>query len=330
VLDGLISAFKYDRTYFDKLVSSVGPLMEKLTSGKIAELIAPEYFDVHDPRPIFDWEQVIRQQAIVYVGLDALSDTTVASAVGNAMFADLTSVAGRLYKHGRYAGLPDIGELGESPPISVHADEFNELIGEEFIPLLNKAGGAGFQVTAYTQTWSDIEARVGNRALAGQVAGNLNTLIVLRVLDPVTARMLTDKLPEVEINMLMQVTGATDSSVPGSEVDFTSSSQDRIAVQRVPTLAPADLIALPKGQAFALLEGGQLWKLRLPLPDSRHDSQLPATLAAAAEEMANHYRTGERWWVTEPGSGWTPQAGQTMASALGGGSEFGPKEGAHG
>jgi conjugative coupling factor TraD (TOL family) len=34
VLDGLISAFKYDKTYFDKIVSSVGPLMEKLTTGK--------------------------------------------------------------------------------------------------------------------------------------------------------------------------------------------------------------------------------------------------------------------------------------------------------
>ena len=30
VLDGLVSAFKYDKTYFDKIVSSVGPLMEKV------------------------------------------------------------------------------------------------------------------------------------------------------------------------------------------------------------------------------------------------------------------------------------------------------------
>ena len=36
--------------------------------------------------------------------------------------------------------------------IVIHADQFNELFGDEFIPLLNKAGGAGFQVSAYTQT----------------------------------------------------------------------------------------------------------------------------------------------------------------------------------
>jgi hypothetical protein len=31
-------------------------------------------------------------------------------------------------------------------------------------------------------------------------------------------------------------------------------------------ITPADLVALPKGQAFALIEGGQLYKLRLPMP----------------------------------------------------------------
>ena len=198
VLDGLVSAFKYDKTYFDKIVSSVGPLMEKLTTGKIAELISPDYLNAEDNRPIFEWLEVIRRKGIVYVGLDALTDTTVASAVGNSMFADLVSVAGYIYKH----GIADAEDDPNQPPntvptISMHADEFNELIGEEFVPLLNKAGGAGFQVTAYTQTWSDVEARIGNRAKAGQVAGNFNTMIMLRVKELATAEMLTDQLPRV-------------------------------------------------------------------------------------------------------------------------------------
>jgi hypothetical protein len=40
----------------------------------------------------------MRQKAVVYVGLDALSDSTVAHAVGAAMFADLTSIAGKFSK----------------------------------------------------------------------------------------------------------------------------------------------------------------------------------------------------------------------------------------
>ncbi len=291
VLDGLVSAIKYDRTYFDKIVASVGPLMEKLTSGKVAELISPDYFDLEDPRPLFDWLQVIRKRGIVYVGLDALSDPTVAAAVGNSMFADLTSVAGRLYKHGHAQGLPELLEASPPPRIAVHADEFNELIGEEFVPLLNKAGGAGFQVTCYTQTWSDVEARLESRAKAGQVAGNLNTLIVLRVLDEATAEMLTSKLPEVEVRALKMRSGATDSSLPATSVDFVSTTLEDVATERVPLLTPADLISLPKGQAFALLEGGQLYKLRLPLLDDPGDPAMPPSLQAAVEEISRHHTT---------------------------------------
>ena len=303
VLDGLVSAFKYDKTYFDKIVSSVGPLMEKLTTGKIAELISPDYLDEADARPIFEWMDVIRRKGIVYVGLDALTDTTVASAVGNSMFADLVSVAGHIYKHGVKADPVDAGQVTSStiPTISMHADEFNELIGDEFVPLLNKAGGAGFQVTAYTQTWSDVEARIGSRAKAGQVAGNFNTLIMLRVKELATAEMLTDQLPKVEVFTLMSVSGVGDSSDPGSGVDFTSRNEDRISVSEVPMLTPAELVALPKGQAFALLEGGHLWKLRMPLPNARGDQAMPQGLADIASEMQRTYNPSDQWYrVQDP------------------------------
>jgi conjugative coupling factor TraD (TOL family) len=297
VLDGLVSAFKYDKTYFDKIVSSVGPLMEKLTTGKVAELISPDYLNAEDNRPIFEWLEVIRRKGIVYVGLDALTDTTVASAVGNSMFADLVSVAGHIYKHGIADPVDDPSQSPNIlPTISLHADEFNELIGDEFVPLLNKAGGAGFQVTAYTQTWSDVEARIGNRAKAGQVAGNFNTMIMLRVKELATAEMLTDQLPRVEVFTLMSVSGVDDSSDPTSGVDFKSRNEDRISVSEVPMLTPAELVALPKGQAFALLEGGQLWKLRMPLPDAKNDPVMPESLTDIANEMERTYITNDHWY----------------------------------
>lgn len=304
VLDGLISAFKYDKTYFDKIVSSVGPLMEKLTTGTIAALISPDYQDEQDARPIFEWMEVVRRKGIVYVGLDALTDTTVASAVGNSMFADLVSVAGTIYKHGVVApgSATSLAENARQtlPTISLHADEFNELIGDEFVPLLNKAGGAGFQVTAYTQTWSDVEARIGSRAKAGQVAGNFNTMLMLRVKELDTAEMLTEQLPRVEVFTLMSVSGVDDSSDPGSGVDFKSRNEDRISVSEVPMLTAADMVTLPKGQAFALLEGGQLWKIRIPLPDDRSDAAMPGNFEEMAEAMRRSYITNDHWYrVTE-------------------------------
>ena len=299
ILDGLRSAVRYDRTYFDKIVASLLPLLEKLTTGRIAELLAPDYMDMRDARPIFDWEQVIRKKAVVYIGLDALSDSEVASAVGNSMFADLVSVAGHIYKHGMHAGLP-AGGAGKNV-VNLHCDEFNELMGDEFIPLINKGGGAGMQVTAYTQTSSDIEARIGNAAKTAQVQGNFNNMIMLRVRENRTAELLTTQLPQVEIYTKTLVSGHQDTADVSAGQDFTSSTQDRVGTVKVPLLEPADIVTLPKGQAFALLEGGQLWKIRMPLPAGDTDDLLmPESISRVAEAMRQNYHSGEGWWNAPP------------------------------
>ncbi len=293
--DALISILSNDRTYFEKLVSSLYPLLEKLTTGKVAELISPDYSNLEDTRRIFDWQTVINNGGIVYIGLDALTDAEVAGAVGNSMFSDLTSVAGQIYKHGQSYGLP---VKAKPRKISVHADEFNELIGDEFIPLINKAGGAGFQITAYTQTWSDVEARIGSKAKADQIGGNFNTLIMLRVKNTATAEILTDQLPEVDLISTVAASSANDTNDPTDFADFASKNEDRVTYEKAPMLSPADLVQLPKGQAFALIEGGQLYKLRMPLADPSHDPAMPENLETIALAMRKQYETkspGESW-----------------------------------
>jgi conjugative coupling factor TraD (TOL family) len=296
ILEGLRSAVRYDKTYFDKIVASLLPLLEKLTTGKIAQLLAPNYSDFNDPRPVIDWMQVIRQRAIVYVGLDALSDTEVAAAVGNSMFADLVSVAGHIYKFGVDDGLP-----GTRPhrkiPINVHADEFNELMGEEFLPMINKGGGAGLQITAYTQTMSDIQARIGNAAKAAQVIGNFNNLIMLRVRETATAELLTRQLPKVEVYTSTIISGASDTSDPQGQSAFTSNTVDRLTAASVPMIEPAHIVALPKGQAFALLEGGNLYKIRMPLPQTDPREHIPPDIQTLADHMRENYRPSGQWWM---------------------------------
>lgn len=297
VCQSLVATFKYDPKHLEKLTASLMPLMEKLTTGKCAELISPDYLDKDDQRPIFTWKDIIRTGGIVYVGLDALSDPEVAAAVGNSMFADLTSVSGAIYKHGINHGLPDIDGLGESKrKINIHADEFNELIGDSFIPLLNKAGGAGFQVTAYTQTWSDVQARLGNHDKAGQVAGNFNTMIMLRVLEQKTAEMFTNKLNQVEINHLTLLSGTTDNSDPDSSQHFVSKTEQRNTTQTVDLIEPGDFTRLPKGQAFALLEGGKAYKIRLPLPDDSDLEELPSKLTTIVDDMREQYKSCTADW----------------------------------
>jgi conjugative coupling factor TraD (TOL family) len=296
VMDGLRSAVRYDKTYFDKIVASLLPLLEKLTTGRMAELIAPDYHDVNDPRPIFDWMQVVRKRAVVYVGLDALSDTEVAAAVGNSMFSDLVSVAGHIYKYGIDDGLP--GEASGKVAINLHADEFNELIGDEFIPMINKGGGAGLQVTAYTQTLSDIEAKIGNRAKAGQIIGNFNNLFMLRVRETATAELLTNQLPKVQVFTATPASSASDAV--NGKTAFTSNTHDQLSATSVPMLEPAHVVGLPKGQCYALIEGGNLWKVRMPLPAVDPDEAMPKDLQELAEKMRKTYlvgqATGSEWW----------------------------------
>lgn len=286
VADALISILSNDRTYFEKLVNSLYPLLEKLTSGKLAELISPDYFDTSDPRPIIDWMSIINRGGIVYMGLDALSIPDVAQTVAAAGLADLTSVAGSIYKHTSTYGM---SKAGKARRIRLHADELNELIGPEFIQLANKAGGAGVNITGYTQTGQDIEAKVGNAAKAGQIGGNLNTLIMLRVKNKETAEILTNQLPEVGILTVTPGSRVSDTNDPTEFADFASASEDRIAREKVPLVDPAMLTKLPKGQAFALIEGGQLKKIRIPLPLPTQSSLAPTSWTQMLSYMRSNY-----------------------------------------
>ena len=107
--------------------------------------------------------------------------------------------------------------------------------------------------------------------------------------------VVTERLGQVEVNALMLVSGTHDSSTPESSIDFTSSTQQRISSQTVPMLEPGHVMKLPRGQAFALMQGGQLYKLRLPLSHSS-EIRLPGDLAVIARDMERRYRsvpTGE-------------------------------------
>lgn len=131
---------------------------------------------------------------------------------------------------------------------------------------MNKAGGAGFQVTAYAQTIQDMEVALGSKAKASVSEGNFNTLIMLRVKNEETANLLIKSLPMVSVIEDIPASSVNDNSTKDSNTLFKSSNEDRLQATQVPMIAVDDVIALPKGQAFMLVNGGELYKVRLPLP----------------------------------------------------------------
>ena len=260
----------YDPVYYDKLIASLLPLLNKLKSGRTSAILVPAE-DAREENTI-SWDDVIANKQIVYVGLDSLANPAIARAVGNAMFADLASSAGKLYA----------AFEGSSTPkhrICIHVDEFNDVVGPHLHPMLSKAGGAGVQITAYTQTLADIEASLdGDRAAAARLVGNFNSLIMLRVRTLDTARTLVEQVPNYDVTDLAESSSVADSSQAESSVSFTSSLSARVASRSVHGIEASDLMRLPKGEAFALLAGGSIWKLRFPLvgdlPACRPDSEM--------------------------------------------------------
>ena len=161
--------------------------------------------------------------------------------------------------------------------------------------MVNKLGGSGFRITAYTQSIFDIEAKVGDKAKAGQILDNFNHLVMLRVRSVTTARLLTDQVPEVDVVHLTPVSGVSDTAAQGTGVDFTSRNDDVWQKTRVPLIEPADVLELPQGQAFALLEGNRRFKIRIPLSDATNDAFVPESLQKVASDMKARYRTSEQW-----------------------------------
>lgn len=111
----------------------------------------------------------------------------------------------------------------------------------------------------------------------------------MRVRNEETARVLTEKLPRVRVFTKTAESRVTDNNEPETSVDFTSQNADRLMETEAQMLSPADVMALPKGQCFALLNGGRLYKLRMPLPG--RDRHIPSTLEQIrTERLANYAR----------------------------------------
>ncbi|MDO4643130.1 MAG: type IV conjugative transfer system coupling protein TraD [Cardiobacteriaceae bacterium] len=289
----LTKAFITDQAYLSKLIASLDPFLEKMTSGAVADLISPRYLD--PKKPVFDWGSIIQSGGIVYVGLDALSDQEVARTVGASMLADLTSQYGRIYKEGRNHGLPDIGVATKDLPIRIHIDEANEPADKTLIPSLNKAGGAGVSVTAYTQSTSDFEARLGNKAFANQMLANFNTTIFFRIQETTTAKIFTEKQRKSTVRSLLTFSSSSYSSDISSNVDFTSSTQSRMSERDVETISVTDFTELPKGQFFMMKDGNKLYKGRVPLLIPER-SNIPDNIRDAADKMAQQYNSTVPNW----------------------------------
>lgn len=286
-VSALLETTKFERAYFQKLVAGLSPIMEQLASGDIGDILSPDFGELDEngmPVKIVTWEGVLKNEEIVYFALDALSNNIRATAVANMALASLTSTAGRIYKFGLNRGVDGVEKYKLDNAACIHADEVNELMGDQYIPLLNKAGGVGFWTCNYTQTVSDLVVRLGDMAKSGQAVGNMNTLIQLRVKEEATTQLLTKNAPKHNVDRVTWISGGSSST--DGNLAFGDTNIQRIETKPVESLTHYMIESQPKGQAFVRMRGGKVSHFRIPMLDTSGIKDMPKNIVELTDHMA--------------------------------------------
>lgn len=253
-IGGLMTMFEHDAAHFSKMIATLLPLLSQLTSGDVGDLLSPDPNDLDDKRTITDSYKITEQGKVFYIGLDSLTDLTVASSIGSMLLSDLTAVAGDRYN------FEDISKKGK---IYLYVDEAAECLNSQLLMLLNKGRGALISARLATQTIPDFIARTGDEAMALQFLGNLNNMISLRVLDNKTQEYVSEGLVKTRIRSISHAQG---SSTDGSESTLHSGSVGERMMEEEVAPFPAELLgSLPNLEFIAKVSGGRIIKGKIPI-----------------------------------------------------------------
>lgn len=241
----------HDSTHFQKMTTSLLPVMRSLTAGNIGAILSP----LHET---LSWERIIREKLIVYISLASLKDSYVSMNVGKLIKQDLLSYVGNLYTR-----------QSEFQPIHVFVDELYSVFYKGYVDILNKSRAAGLHLYVGLQTTADIEA-LTSEAVRKQVFGLLGNKIFMRIPDAEQGEELVKTLGKVMVPKAT-VTRNVAGSMKGHDLAhgelFRSGYAERLDLVETDLLPVEVLTSLPKGQAILVTQGYPPIKLRIPLLD---------------------------------------------------------------
>lgn len=251
-IESLISMVNHSKEHYSKMIQVLEPILEMLGSDELGSMLSPDPLDMNDTRAIYDTQKIIEENAVLYVGLDSLSNKIIGSAIGSIMLADFASVAGAIYN------------FRDPKDIYLFIDEAAEVMNEQGIQILNKGGGAGIKAFIATQTIADFDVVFGSSARTSQALGNLNNVLCLRVKDPDMAKWIATSFGTTAARDV-RVTHTTGSGSSKSFTEFSGSTARAMSEVEIPFVSADLLTRLPGLQYFAFLAGSTLYKGRLPL-----------------------------------------------------------------
>ncbi|WP_444847605.1 conjugative transfer system coupling protein TraD [Duganella caerulea] len=264
VIDSQLRVFRHNREHYQKITANLLPILSMLTSGDLGRTLSPDPLDADDQRPIMNFEKIERAGHVLYMCLDSLPDSAVASAIGALALADLAARAGMLYNLGHYRR------------VALFVDEVSNVINTPLIEILNKGAEGGIFTTVALQTLADLAQRLGSENAARMALGNLNNVFAFRTKDRLTQDFIVETFGKTGIHSLrIGHTDAADAHVG----DFTATTSAQIS-ETLEERIPSDILGkLPNLQYFASVSGGRLMKGRLTLLDTEQGT-VPGERAA--------------------------------------------------
>jgi hypothetical protein len=256
-LQGII---KHPPDHYDKMVSSLKPMLSKLDTPDFRHLMSVT-------TPELDWDRAVRLKRIVYMFMGSMIVKETAYAIGMLALQDLLNFIGRAYAY-----------EPTKTPIRLIVDEVGRLAFPGFVDLLSQAGGQGLMAVLAFQSVADLVSVLGP-AGAQQILDNTNTKLWFRATDHATAKTFADIAGQGPL-LTRRESAAYRPVVPGKPArnrlafDATFAQQSTEVVEN---LVREDwLMKLPRGQAF-LYASGQTYKTRFPLmPEPKNRFPLEA------------------------------------------------------
>ncbi len=251
-LQGLI---KHPPDHYDKMVSSLKPMLSKLDTPDFRNLMSVT-------TPDLDWDRAIRLKRIVYMFMGSMIVKETAYAIGMLALQDLLNFIGRAYAYER-----------TKTPVRLIVDEVGRLVFPGFVDLLSQAGGQGLMAVLAFQSVADLVSVLGP-AGAQQILDNTNTKLWFRATDHATAKTFSDIAGQGPL-LTRRESAAYRPVLQGRPKVHSRLAFDATFAQQstevIENLVREDwLMKLPRGQAF-LYASGQAYKTRFPLmPQPKH------------------------------------------------------------
>lgn len=255
-LDDLLSYLKLNPDYYQKMVASFIPQLERLSAGPKREVLSPE--PEATKREILTWAGIDNQKLVVYFYLGSLHGEESANAVGKMLLLDFQAYVAKRYSYG---GAARNGQL------SFFIDEAHHMVSKAFMNILAEARGANVSMVLASQTTAQFELSFGSRAAVDEVLTMNFAYIQFQSRNHHEA----DTFSKLAGERLMRMVGESFRYEPSffssglSNVDdFRAQYTQSLQYKDAPLIPPWAIAQLPTFHYFARV-GGRIYKGRIPL-----------------------------------------------------------------